>query len=108
MEIKVAAWRCAQCAHVWLKGDSIPQHCAKCHSRKWNMDANLPSPVIIDHDYHAHSDEQSKAIWNSLKRKPAFDAIISPAQFESCKKEGHRGFQRSDGYWCITCAKMFR
>jgi hypothetical protein len=25
-----------------------------------------------------------------------------------CKKEGHTGFWRSDGYWCVSCRHLYR
>jgi len=25
-----------------------------------------------------------------------------------CPNKDHRGFKRSDGYWCITCSRMYR
>src|ERR1700755_2375564 len=36
MEIMVQGWKCDKCEHVWLRKESIPTHCAKCHTRSWN------------------------------------------------------------------------
>ena len=34
---------CDQCSHEWLVvAASIPMHCAKCKSRRWNLDAIPP------------------------------------------------------------------
>ena len=47
-EIIAAAWRCGQCGHVWLKGSTVPTHCARCKSRRWDVAASLiapPAPV---------------------------------------------------------------
>ena len=32
----------------------------------------------------------------------------SPATAKKCPIQGHNGFQRSDGYWCQTCGRMYR
>ena len=36
MESTARVWVCEQCTHVWLMGEIVPTHCAKCRSRRWN------------------------------------------------------------------------
>jgi hypothetical protein len=47
----------------------------------------------------------------AVKQQPAPEpAKVGPeVERESlCKKEGHSGFWRSDGYWCISCRHLYR
>jgi len=42
MRIKVDAWECELCGHVWLAtGDEPPEQCAKCRKRGWNDAARM-------------------------------------------------------------------
>lgn len=36
MESTARVWICEQCKHIWLMGEIVPTHCAKCRSRRWN------------------------------------------------------------------------
>ena len=36
MESTARVWICDQCKHIWLRGEIVPTHCAKCRSRRWN------------------------------------------------------------------------
>ena len=39
----VEAWVCdyADCGHVWMVGECVPQRCSKCHRRGWNAGAQV-------------------------------------------------------------------
>lgn len=45
-KIKVDAWQCDQCGHVWLVVPGLyqPIHCAKCRTRRWN--AGVPAETL--------------------------------------------------------------
>lgn len=35
----VECWKCEGCGHRWIKTEIWPAQCAKCRSRKWNLNA---------------------------------------------------------------------
>jgi hypothetical protein len=45
----VECWKCDECGHRWIKGDTWPSHCAssKCRKRTWNkLGAGLGSTTV--------------------------------------------------------------
>lgn len=90
-------WHCDVCGWEWLpEFNKVPERCPnrECRKRNWNRagevvreipdvgqrNATLPpgpsNPIFVDHDYRAHSDERSKAIWNSLKHSGTCRCLI--------------------------------
>jgi hypothetical protein len=49
-----------------LSGQTLRAHCVALLSQELHS-GDPDNIVIVDHDYHAHSNERDKAIWNSLK-----------------------------------------
>ena len=55
MESTAQVWVCDQCKHVWLMGEIVPTHCAKCRSRRWNNGSGKPRDTRVNSEEHATS-----------------------------------------------------
>ncbi|OYV38945.1 MAG: hypothetical protein B7Z80_08700 [Rhodospirillales bacterium 20-64-7] len=87
-------WHCDECGHEWtITAGVVPEQCAskKCRTRKWNSGMVLERPEPV-----RQKEPEPVKVEPVKERKPA------------CTKPGHEGFWRSDGYWCMTCVKLYR
>ena len=84
-----------------------------------HVTVRLPADLMADVAAQAKSQDRSIA-WVIASRLRA--AVAQPAEQQPCKQQvasstlasgskcadpKHHGFQRSDGYWCVDCRRMY-
>ena len=90
--VSVQAWHCDTCGFEWMKyGDRLPQRCAnpERRCRNWN---------------HSAADDPAASV---VVEQPASSGTPRLILQGRCTQAGHVGFQRADGWWCITCRRMY-
>lgn len=96
----VPVMECDECGHKWLQeAKELPKRCPsrKCRSLKWNTGKAGEIKII------APMKESAIPI---VKSASAIDE--TPKSLAKCPNPKHSGFERSDGYWCMECRRLFR
>ena len=90
----VPVCECDQCGHRWLQeGAKLPDRCPsrKCRSLRWNL--TLMGQVV----------EKARKV--GAVAVQINETVIPTSR---CENPKHEGFQRKDGYWCMTCVRLYR
>src|ERR1700740_2593643 len=113
MESTARVWICDQCKHVWLRGEIVPTHCAKCRSRRWNDG----DEKVAGDDAAGKSQRSGRRAGLSKLREAASDQIdvhpMQPVRTELGERDGHIPSSQCEGshrrrnvggrIWCSDC-----
>jgi hypothetical protein len=75
-----------------VEGAKLPDRCPsrKCRSLRWNL--TLMGQVV----------EKARKV--GAVAVQINETVIPTSR---CENPKHEGFQRKDGYWCITCVRLY-
>jgi hypothetical protein len=104
-------WVCdyADCGHVWLVGECVPQRCAKCHRRGWNskrgaVEESEPAQVVVEQTAQVEAPEPARQPDPEPRRAPVFD-LPTMAQVNTTARPAHDP-KTCRVYRCGACLKL--
>ena len=102
----VECWRCDECGHRWIKGETWPTHCAssKCRKRTWNKLGTIMDQAAAMAPVGAVAVELQSPLGNVVDRRELQDICdgkTKPTE-EPAEVCGFKAYSAEDGetYTC--------